>query len=105
MKSLVVALIALPFMAGAASAAQPLSDDQMDSVNGGFISFAQADAEGLGGQSSVLYAAGATLSQVTVAGIGSLDEGHSLLYKSVSAATSSSLLTTFPLQSIPGMGT
>lgn len=104
MKSLVVALMALPFMAGAASAAQPLSDDQMDSVNGGFISIAQADAQGLGGQSSVLFADTATLSQVNVAGIMVKGEGASLLYKSVAGSTSTSVLSSFATTPIPGLG-
>jgi len=104
MKSLVVALMALPFMAGAAGAAQPLNDDQMDGVTAGFISLAIADAEGLGGESTVLNAATATLSQVSVAAIGVKQEGASLLYKSVAASQSASTLTTFATLPIPGTG-
>jgi hypothetical protein len=105
MKSLAVALMALPFMAGAAFAAQPLSDNQMDGVSAGWLSISIADAEGLGGESTVLFASTATLSQVTVAGIGVRQEGASLLYKSVAGSQSASTLTTFPTLAIPGIGT
>lgn len=104
MKSLVVALMALPFMAGAAGAAQPLSDAQMDGVTAGWLSIAIADAEGLGGESSILFSSTATLSQVNVAAIGVRQEGASLLYKSVAASQSASTMTTFAPSPIPGVG-
>jgi hypothetical protein len=48
MKSLVMALIALPAMAGPAGAAQPLSDAQLDRVAAGSTSLANAAALALG---------------------------------------------------------
>ena len=105
MKSLIVALMALPFMAGAAGAAQPLNDSQMDGVTAGFSSISVANAEGLGGQSTIVYSATATLSQITVAGIGVMGEGASLLYKSVAASQSASALQSFSTSPIPGLGT
>lgn len=45
MKSLLIAMAALPLMAGGALAAQPLSDNQMDQVNAGnFGNLAEAFA-------------------------------------------------------------
>ncbi len=58
-------LAALPFLAGVASAAQPLSDMQMDKVTAGFDSASLADAEALG---QVVASTTATLSQVAYTG-------------------------------------
>lgn len=101
MKGLVIALMALPFMAGAAGAAQPLSDDQMDSVNGGFISISIADAEGLVGESGIVLTNTATLSQVNPAAIATLGETSSILYKSVSASQSSTVTAAFVPNPVP----
>jgi hypothetical protein len=49
MKSLLIAMAALPLMVGAASAATPLSDGQLDQVNAGFgfgLAIANASAWG-----------------------------------------------------------
>jgi hypothetical protein len=89
MKGLVVALIATPFMAGAALAAQPLTDSQMDGVNAGFTSLSWADAEGLVGESGIVYTATATVSQVNPLAIGTMGETSSILYKSLSGSQSS----------------
>jgi hypothetical protein len=101
MKSLVIALMALPFMAGAAGAAQPLNDEQMDSVNGGFISLSIADAEGLVGESGIVMTNTATVSQVNPAAIGQLGETTSFLFKSLSAASSSTITATFVPNPLP----
>jgi hypothetical protein len=63
MKKLLIALAALPFVAGAASAAQPLTNQEMDRVTAGFEAISFADAQALG---KIVAAASATLSQVSV---------------------------------------
>jgi len=109
MKKLLIALAALPFMAGVASASQPqpLSDKQMDQVTAGFFSTAIADAEGIVGRAGTLLTTTATLSQVlpyaaaqpTVGGV--LSEFTSTLFKSIAASQSSSVTGQIPLQAIP----
>jgi hypothetical protein len=49
MKSLLVALLMTPFASGAALAARPLADAQMDGVAAGFSARSVADAEGMAG--------------------------------------------------------
>ena len=104
MKRLVVALMALPFMAGAAGAAQPLSDMQMDNVTAGFSSVAIADAEGLVGESGIVLTSTATLSQVLAAGAAAMGESGSILWKSISASQSSTVTSTYTPSAIPGFG-
>ena len=103
MKSLVIALLALPLMAGAgaAGAAQTLDDEQMDGVNGGFISISIADAEGLVGESGIVLTNTATVSQVNPAAIGTLGETSSILYKSLSASQSSTVTAAFVPNPVP----
>lgn len=101
MKSLVVALMALPLMAGAAGAAQPLNDAQMDGVNAGFTAISIADAEGLVGESGIVFTSTGSLSQVSPMAVGTLGETHSFLYKSLSAAQSSTVTATFIPNPIP----
>lgn len=102
MKSLVIALMALPVMAGAAGAAQPLDDEQMDRINGGFISISIADAEGLVGESGIVLTNTATLSQVNPAAIATEGETSSILYKSVSASQSSTVTAAYVPNALPG---
>lgn len=52
MNKLLAGVAALPFLATAAVAAQPLSDHQMDAVTAGFSAFATAGAEAEGGKST-----------------------------------------------------
>ena len=104
MKSLVMALVALPFMAGVASAATPLSNDQMDSVTAGFTALSSADAEGLVGESGIVLTTTAGLSQVNIAGFRVLDETASVLVKSIAVAQSSTVTSTFSPAPIPGLG-
>ena len=105
MKSLVIALAALPFMAGAASAATPLSNDQMDGVTAGFSAISVADAEGLVGESGIVLTNTASLSQVNIAGFATMGETASVLFKSLSAAQSSTVTSTYTPAPIPGLGT
>ncbi len=101
MKSLVIAVVALPFMAGAAGAAQPLNDEQMDSVNGGFLALSVADAEGLVGESGIVMTNMATVSQVSPAAIATFGETTTFLFKSLSAAASSTVTARFVPQALP----
>jgi hypothetical protein len=99
MKYLVIAL-AWPLMGGAAFAAQPLSDPQLDSVAGGFAAVSIADAEGLVGESGILYNAAASLSQVSPYASATFGETTLSLMKSVAAAQSSSVQATFSPSSV-----
>jgi len=111
MKKLLAALTALPFMAGVAVAGQPqpLNDKQMDAVTAGFTAISIADAEGLVGRAGTLLTTTASVSQVipyavatpTIGGV--LSEFTSTVFKSISAAQSSSVTGTIPLQAVPGL--
>jgi len=117
MKKLLIALAALPFTAGIAAAGQPLAlnDKQMDRVTAGFTATSIADAIGLVGSRGTLLTTTATTSYVepifaatptvTVGGVPATSEFTSTLFKSVSAAQSSSVTGTLPLQAIPGFST
>ena len=113
MNKFLLGLAALPFMAGAASAAQPLSDGQMDTVTAGFAAAATADAQALG---KIVAASTATVSQVavvtTTTGTGSaaavvpltatFGETTLTLIKSLSAAqAASSASNTLPTTALP----
>lgn len=63
MNKLLLGVAALPLLSGIASAAQPLSDKQMDAVTAGFAAISTADAQALG---KIVAAATATVSQVAV---------------------------------------
>ena len=67
MKKVLIALAALPFMAGVAAAGQPqqLNDKQMDGVTAGFSATAIADAQGRVGPLETVLTTTATLSAVT----------------------------------------
>lgn len=113
MNKLLIALAALPLTAGVAAAGQPLplNDRQMDGVTAGFTALSIADAEGLVGARGTLLTTTASLSQVfpyatatptvTVGGVPAVSEATSTLFKSISAAQSSSVTGTLPLQAIP----
>jgi hypothetical protein len=103
MKNLLIALAALPFMAGIAAAGpQPLSDKQMDKVTAGFTAWAYADAQGLNGESGIVTTYTATLSKVAPFARATLNETSSTLYVSVSAAQSSTITSTYSPSPIPG---
>ena len=98
MNKLLLAIAAFPLMAGAANAAQPLNDKQMDRVTAGFTSIATADAEGLVGALGTVLASTATLSLVIPFATATRGETSSTLWKSLSAAASSTITsTTAPL--------
>jgi hypothetical protein len=103
MKSLVMALVALPFMASAAAAAQPLSNEQMDRVTAGFTAVSIADAEGLVGESGIVLTTTGSLSQVSLAGVAVMGETASALFKSVSGAASSTVTSTYSPAPVPGL--
>ncbi len=109
MKSLVIALAALPLMAGAAGAAQPLTDGQMDGVTAGYTAGAIADAEGLGGESSIVLTSTATLAQVSFFHIGvcttcgAAPETASFVFKSISAGQSATVVSTYQPAPLPGL--
>jgi hypothetical protein len=111
MNKLLLGLAALPFMAGAASATQPLSDAQMDTVTAGFGAASTADAQALG---KIVSSLTATVSQVAVVTTttgdpavttpvtATLGETTLTLIKALSAAASSSTATnTLPTTPLP----
>jgi hypothetical protein len=107
MKSLVIALAALPFMAGAAGAAQPLNDWQMDGVTAGYTAGAFADAEGLVGESGIVLTTTATLAQVSNYAVGvcltcgAAPETATFVMKSISAAASSTVTSKYQANPLP----
>jgi len=106
MKKLLLALALLPLMTGVAVAGQhrQLSDKQMDKVTAGFDANAWADAQGLGGESSIVTTYTATLSKVAPYArlTNPAFEQGSTLYIAVSAAQSTTLVTTYTPSPIPG---
>jgi hypothetical protein len=97
MKKFLICLAAWPFVAGAASAAEPLTNQQMDRVTAGFSALSTADAQALG---KIVAGASATLSQVSVvtnlAGTpvtATFGETTLTLIKSLAAAQSASSAT------------
>jgi len=102
MKKLILALAMLPLTAGFAAAGQPLTDKQMDKVTAGFNALAYADAQGLGGESSIVTTFTATLSKVAPFARATMLEGSSTLFVSVGAAQSSTVVTTYSPAPIPG---
>lgn len=112
MNKVLLGLAALPFLAGAASAAQPLSDQQMDKVTAGFDALSTATAQALGKIVTTESATTALVAVVTTTPVGSAaaapvpvsatyGETTLTLYKSVSGALSASTATnTLPTASI-----
>jgi|SRR5271165_1288784 len=104
MNKVLLGLAALPFLAGAASAAQPLNDTQMDTVTAGFDALSTAEAQALGkivattSQTASLVAVvttttGTGSAATTVPVTATFGETTLTLYKSVSAAVSASSAT------------
>lgn len=105
MKKVLMGLAVLPFLAGVAGAGQPLTSAQMDRVTAGFSAISIADAEGLVGESGIVLATTATLSQVmpfATAKCASC-ETSSTLFKSIAAAQSSTVTSTITPIAIPGV--
>jgi fructose-specific phosphotransferase system IIC component len=103
MKNVLMALAALPLMAGVATAGQ-LSDRQMDQVTAGFTALSIADAQGLVGESGIVLVTTATVSQVLPIATAVVGETRSSLFKSLSAAQSSTVTSTYNPVPIPGLG-
>jgi hypothetical protein len=102
MKKLLMGLAALPLLAGVAAAGEPLTNQQMDRVSAGFSAISIADAEGLVGESGVVLTTTASLSQVLPLVTATSGESTSTLFKSISAAQSSTVTSTFKPSAIPG---
>lgn len=102
MKKLLIGLAVLPFLAGVAAAGQPLSDQQMDGVTAGFDAIAHAEAEGLVGESGIVFTSTATLAQVVHIATANMGETSSRLWKSISGAQSSTLTSSYTPSAIPG---
>jgi len=96
MNKVLMGLAALPFLAGAASAGQPLTDGQMDTVTAGFNALSTAEAQALG---KIVATQAATASLVAVVAVGGVPvtatfgETTVTLIKSVAAAASVSTAT------------
>jgi len=97
MNKFVLGLAAVPLLAGAASAAQPLSDKQMDAVTAGFAAFSTADAQALG---KIVVTLSATVTSVDVVTTSTgapitatFGETTLTLIKSISGAQSASSAT------------
>lgn len=102
MRKVLMGLAALPFLTVVAAAGQPLTDQQLDGITAGFDSSAQADAQGVVGQSQILFTSAATLAQVEPFATAFLGETSSTLFKSLAASQSSSATTFTPLFSVTG---
>jgi len=101
MKKALMGLAVLPFLAGVAAAGQPLTDQQLDRVNGGFIAIGHAEAEGLVGAGGIVVTTTGTLGLVTHIATANLGEVQSRLWKSISGAQSSSITSTYNPAPIP----
>ncbi len=101
MKKVLMGLAALPLLASAAFAAQPLTNQQLDKVTAGFTAVSVADAEGLVGESGIVVTTTATLSEVLPIATATLGEGSSTLYKSLAASQASTVTSTYSPTAIP----
>jgi len=104
MKKALISLAVLPFLAGVAAAGQSMTDQQMDRVTAGFFAQGLAEAEGLVGASGIVITTTATLGQVFNVSTATMGEATSRLWKSISAAQSSTVTSTFTPAPIPGIG-
>jgi len=105
MKKLLLALVVLPFTAGLATAGpKPLTDTQMDRVNGGFIAISIADAEaGAGSVRNLIITTTATVAQVNPIAEATFGEFTTRLFKSISGSSSSAITVSVPILNIPGV--
>lgn len=101
MKKALMGLAVLPFLAGVAAAGEPLTDQQLDRVNGGFIAIAHAQAEGLVGSNGIVVTTTGTLGLVTHIATANLGETSSRLWKSISGAQSSTVTSTYTPAPLP----
>jgi len=103
MKKVLMGLAALPFLANVAVAGQPLTDQQLDRVTAGFTATSIADAQGVVGALGIVLTTTATLSEVAPFATARQGEASSTLFKSLAAAQSSSVTSTFTPAPIPGL--
>jgi len=103
MKKVLKGLAMLPFLAGAAIAGQPMTNQQLDRVTAGFSATSIGDAQGVVGESGILLTTTATLAEVAPFARTTLGETSSTLFKSVAASQSSSLTFTITPLPIPGL--
>ena len=103
MKKVLVGLAALPFLAGVATAGQPLTDRQLDQVTAGFTAISVGDAQGIVGESGILLTTTATLAEVAPLATATLGETSSTLFKSLAASQSSSVTSSFTPAPVPGL--
>ena len=109
MNKVLMGMAALPLLSGAAFAGQPLTAQQMDRVTAGFSALTIADAEGLAGESGIVYTSTAGLSQVIpyatakTVNQGVTSEVGSTLYQSLAVSQSSTVTSTYTPSSIPGL--
>jgi len=103
MKKVLMGLAALPFLAGAALAGQPLTDQQLDRVTAGFTATSISDAQGVVGESGVLLTTSATLAEVAPFATARAGELTTTLFKSLAAASASSVTSTITPGPIPGL--
>jgi len=106
MNKLMLSVAVLPFIAGAASAAQPLNDTQMDRVTAGFSAAGFADAQGYGllvTSQAGTFAETATLRNASGAFVGvTIGETTLRVVKSISAGQAvSTATTTIPFVNLP----
>jgi len=91
-------LAALPFLAGVALAAQPLSEAQMDKVTAGFDLTSVADAQALG---PLAFTATATTDLVEAVASVSSGEVTIRLFKGLGGSSSASLAIDVPRLNLP----
>jgi hypothetical protein len=105
MKRLLIGVVALPFFAGAAVAAQPLTSQQMDRITAGFSATAISDAEGLAGAESEVLTATAALAAESLYGTVSAGDGETVLsiYKVESGSQSSVAVSGTGTVTLPGV--
>ena len=102
MNKLLLAIAAVPLMAGAANAAsQRLSDKQMDGVTAGFSATSIADARGLVGPLETVLTTTTTLALVVPYATAS--QGQIIWTLLGSSSTAPTVASTTPLFAIPGL--
>lgn len=106
MKKLLLGLAALPLCIGMAVAAQPLTSHQMDGITAGFSAISIADAEGLVNKGQAIVTTTGSVSQITPYATGTVSvaglsaEVSATVFKSLSAAQSSSVSSNIPTLSL-----
>jgi hypothetical protein len=116
MRKVLAGLAALPFMLGVASAGQPLTNQQMDTVTAGFSAISLATATGLAGESGIVFTTATTNTQVAPIAKTGLNitvpcncgtdtsipsEGTSTLFGSLSQASSVTVTSSYSPSAIP----